>query len=159
MEPYVETIFSYKDTRGTLNELGDWGPQFPINVKWSSSKKGVVRGLHWQHGKSQQKKYISVISGKIFDVCLNLETQKIYTFDICSKQKNRLFVPAGYAHGFQALEENTIVLYASSPGYDQKSERAVSPLIITRFGIDWPLTPLMSEKDTYAPKQLDNYLL
>jgi len=156
MKPFLEKIFSYEDVRGDLNELGEWSSESTINVKWSSSKKGVVRGLHWQQGESQQKKYISVISGKIFDVCLNLETHEIYTFYIESNQRSRLIVPSGYAHGFQALEENTVVLYASIPGYDQQSERAVNPAIISRFGINWPLAPLLSEKDSKASTQIDD---
>ena len=154
MIPDIQKIFTHEDTRGTLNELGEWGSGRAVNVKWSSSNRGVVRGLHWQCGVSQQEKYISVISGKIFDVCLNLQTRAIFTFNINCGGGERLFVPAGYAHGFQALEDDTVVLYTSIPGYDEQSERAINPKIISQFGVEWPLDPLLSVKDSTAPTNL-----
>ena len=104
----------YADKRGNLKELFN---QNKINTKFifefvSLSKKNVIRGLHFQI-KKPQAKFISVVYGKIFDVVIDLR-KKSKTFGkiLDSKKNTSLYIPEGFAHGFKALKDNSIMLYA-----------------------------------------------
>jgi len=108
----------YSDKRGNLKELFN---RKKINTKFtfefvSLSKKNVVRGLHFQI-KKPQAKFISVISGKIFDVVIDLRKKsktfgKKFEIVLDSKKNTSLYIPEGFAHGFKALKNNSIMLYA-----------------------------------------------
>ena len=79
-------------------------------------KKNVVRGLHFQI-KKPQAKFISVISGKIFDVVIDLRKKsktfgKKFEIVLDSKKNTSIYIPEGFAHGFKALKNNSIMLYA-----------------------------------------------
>ena len=110
--------FIYSDKRGNLKELFN---QNKINKKFifefvSLSKKNVIRGLHFQV-KKPQAKFISVLYGKIFDVVIDLRKKsktfgKKFEIILDSKKNNSLYIPEGFAHGFKALKNNSIMLYA-----------------------------------------------
>ena len=110
----------YSDKRGNLKELLN---QKKTNIKYifefvSFSKKNVVRGLHFQI-KKPQAKFISVLSGKIFDVVIDLRKKsktfgKKFEIILDSKKNTSIYIPEGFAHGFKALKDNSIMLYACS---------------------------------------------
>ena len=120
------------------------------------SHRGVIRGLHYQI-KHPQGKLIRVIHGKVFDVAVDIRrsspTFGKWVGEILSSENSRqLWVPAGFAHGFLALVDNTELLYKTTQYYDPEFERSIhwnDP----ELAIDWPLNgvePLLSEKDAYA---------
>lgn len=122
----------------------------------SISRKGVLRGLHFQRSPFAQGKLVRVVHGAAFDVAVDIRqgspTYGKWVGETLSAQNRRqLWVPEGFAHGFIALEDGTEFLYKTTNFYDKASEGAVrwdDPTI----GIDWPMgAPLLSEKDAQAP--------
>ena len=117
----------------------------------SFSKKNVVRGLHIQT-KKPQGKFITVIKGKIFDVALDLRKKsktfgKIYSCVLSEKNSNSIFIPPGFAHGFQSLERETYVIYSCTKYRDKKSEITID-LNDKNLKIKWPSKiKILSNKD------------
>lgn len=119
----------------------------------SCSKKGVVRGLHYQLPPFEQAKLIRVVSGKIFDVALDLrKNSKTYGCwvgeYISSDNKRMMWIPEGFAHGFIALEDNTHVIYKVNNYYSKVHERSIH-YINNDFKITWPYDGdiIISSKD------------
>ncbi len=120
----------------------------------SSSKKHVLRGMHYQKGEKQSK-LVRCLSGEIFDVAVDIrKTSKTYgqwVGVLLNEKKPQLFyVPKGFAHGFCVLSEQAHVVYKVSAYYDEsleKSFRYNDPFI----QIKWPIeAPLLSLKDQKA---------
>ena len=116
------------------------------------SKKNVLRGLHYQLNKPQAK-LITVISGKIFDVAVDIRKHsptygKYVSAILSSENKSSLFLPEGFAHGFQTLEDNTCVFYKLSNYYSPEHEITLKWNDPTS-GIEWGAknTMHMSDKD------------
>ncbi len=118
----------------------------------SVSKKGVLRGLHYQLEPKPQGKFVSIISGSIMDVAVDLRpSSKTYLRHVTNYLNNKsgdaVWVPEGFAHGFLALEDNTIVVNRSSNEYDPNLEAGLrwdDPML----KIEWPIKePVLSEKD------------
>jgi dTDP-4-dehydrorhamnose 3,5-epimerase len=131
----------------------------------SFSKKGVLRGLHFQKGKHAQAKLITVLSGRIQDVVVDLRKDsptfaQHFSIELDSATKKQLFVPRGFAHGFLTLSESAEVFYKCDNYYCQSSE---SGIIFNDFylNIDWR-TPegnlMISDKDSILPT-LENAIL
>ncbi|MAU14716.1 MAG: dTDP-4-dehydrorhamnose 3,5-epimerase [Muricauda sp.] len=127
----------------------------------SFSKKGVLRGLHFQKGKYAQAKLVSVLEGRIQDVVVDLR-KKSPTFgehlsiELNSEDKRQLFVPRGFAHGFLTLSDVAKVFYKCDNYYNRESEGGIR-FDCPQFEIEWLITTnglQLSEKD----KNLPNYL-
>ncbi|WP_024508304.1 dTDP-4-dehydrorhamnose 3,5-epimerase [Bradyrhizobium sp. ARR65] len=123
----------------------------------SVSRKGVLRGLHYQLPPHAQGKLVRVVRGAAFDVAVDIRKSS-GTFGrwagalLTAENRRQLWVPVGFAHGFLALQDDTEFLYKTTDIYSKADERCIrwdDPDI----GIDWPLTesPIMSEKDAQAP--------
>jgi len=119
----------------------------------SYSKKNVIRGMHFQYS-DQQSKFISVLKGEIFDVCIDLrknsKTFGSYFSTILSEKNSKsIFIPEGFAHGFCSLKSNSMVLYKNSKYYSQKNQFGIM-WNDTDLDIDWPIkNPIISKKDKY----------
>ena len=149
---------AYKDKRGYLRELlieKELKIKFKFQIL-SISKNNVLRGLHFQY-KKPQGKYISVIKGKIFDVAVDLrKNSKTYGqhFSIVLSATNykSVFIPAGFAHGFQTLGKENIICYNCTEYRSAKNEHGLSykdPFL----KIKWPKkNPIVSIKDNNAKK-------
>ena len=134
-----------------------------IDVKFvqdnqSRSRKGVLRGLHFQT-KKPQGKLVRVISGMVFDVGVDLRKNSI-TFGkwvgaiLSSENKRQLYIPAGFAHGFLVLSDSAEFVYKCTDFYDPQNEGGIiynDPDI----NIEWPITNdmdiLLSSKDRRLP--------
>ena len=119
----------------------------------SKSYKGVIRGLHFQAPPFEQTKLVRCVSGNILDVAVDLrKNSKTYgnyfSIELSSENNKQLFVPKGFAHGFQILSETAIVNYKVDNYYNPKSD---SGLIWNDkdLSIDWnlDLKPILSKKD------------
>ncbi|MFN3198357.1 MAG: dTDP-4-dehydrorhamnose 3,5-epimerase [Bradymonadia bacterium] len=122
----------------------------------SVSRKGVLRGLHLQHPNGQGK-LVSVLSGRIFDVVADVRLDsptygEWLGVHLDGVSRHQLYVPSGYAHGFLALEDDTVVQYKCTAFYSPGDELSViwnDPTL----GIDWPISdPIQSVKDAAASK-------
>lgn len=115
----------------------------------SMSAKGVVRGLHFQKVKTQDK-LVRVVTGKAIDVVCDLRNEsptfgKIFRVTLDSELCNQLFVPAGFAHGFITLEDNTIFCYKCSDSYCPEGEGGIKFIlpdidnyILSEKDLKWP---------------------
>jgi dTDP-4-dehydrorhamnose 3,5-epimerase len=131
--------------------VADW-----VQDNQSSSKKDVLRGLHFQRPPHAQAKMVRLAQGRAIDVVVDLrrdsptygQHQKV---ELSAAKGNILFVPAGFAHGFRALEDDTLFLYKCSDYYAPGSEGGLRWNDPT-LAIDWGTTaPLVSGKDEELP--------
>lgn len=149
----------YKDSRGAFVEKfsakifqESTGQSIElIQINESSSCLNVLRGLHYQISKPQGK-LVTVISGSVLDVAVDLRTfsstyGQAFCVELDATSKHSLWIPRGYAHGFLALSEEVIFSYMVDNIYDSKSEQTLlwdDPAL----NIDWQIiNPIMSEKD------------
>ena len=119
----------------------------------SKSNKGVVRGLHFQLPPFEQTKLVRCVSGKILDVVVDLRTNsktygKSFSIELSSENNKQLFVPKGFAHGFQVLSEIAIVNYKVDNFYNPKSDSGII-WNDKDLSIDWNpnIKPVISSKD------------
>lgn len=124
----------------------------------SESSRGVLRGLHFQKPPLAQAKLVRCLKGEILDVALDLRkksrTYGLFETNLLSdKNKNKLFIPKGFAHGFIVLSESAIVSYKVDNYYDPKYESGVL-WNDTDLNIDWKIKAneiIVSEKDKSLP--------
>lgn len=121
----------------------------------SFSKTGVIRGLHFQKYPNEQGKLVSVLSGEIFDVAVDIrQNSKTYSkwFGVILSEENRtmFWIPPGFAHGFQALQDSHVYYKATNEfsARDDAGIRWNDPVI----AIKWPIQdPIVSDKDSKLP--------
>ena len=124
----------------------------------SFSKRGVIRGLHFQLNPYSQTKLIRAIEGTIYDVALDLRKGsptfgKWYGIELSSENKRQLYIPKGFAHGFSVLSEQATIMYKCDNFYNQQAEGGVL-YNDTALAIDWKIAPekaIVSEKDKMLP--------
>ena len=147
---------SFNDNRGYFKELtreNNINKRLPFLVM-SFSKKNVIRGLHLQSKKSQGK-FVSVLKGKIFDVAVDLRKNsktfgKYYCCILSEKNSKSIFIPPGFAHGFQALAKENYITYSCTKYRHAKSEIAIK-FNDEDLGIKWPSRKIIvSQKDRKA---------
>lgn len=122
-----------------------------------SKRKGTLRGLHYQLPPHEEAKLIRCVKGAIYDVIIDLRPQsptykEWLGMELSADSYKMLYVPKGFAHGFQVLEDETEVLYPVSQFYQPEYERGVrwdDPA----FGIQWPQPEkrILSQKDRSWP--------
>lgn len=123
----------------------------------SVSNKGVLRGLHYQISPHEQGKLVRVVKGSAFDVAVDIrphsKTYGQHVSILLSEDNKKMFwIPAGFAHGFLALEDGTHFLYKTTDYYSKECERSLnwqSPSL----SIAWPIIDktIVNEKDSSAP--------
>lgn len=118
----------------------------------SISARGVLRGLHAQIPPKSQAKLVRVSQGSILDVVVDLRSSEptfgqYFSIELKQGDGKLLFVPEGFAHGFQALEDNTVVQYKCSNYYHADSEICLNARS-SDLAIEWPIAnDLRSAKD------------
>lgn len=121
----------------------------------SFSQKNVLRGLHFQNPPHAQAKLVSVLRGAVLDVAVDIRKNspsygKHYSVVLSEENKLQFFLPAGFAHGFLTLEDNTLFSYKCSNLYHKEAEGSIlwnDP----ELGIDWQVeNPIVSPKDEEA---------
>jgi dTDP-4-dehydrorhamnose 3,5-epimerase len=142
-----------------FSALGIEGGVTQINQ--SSSKKGVLRGLHFQAPPNDQTKLVRCIKGSLWDVAVDIRRGsptfgKWFGLELSEENKKMLYVPSGFAHGFYSLTEGCELMYlVGKSGYAKVSEGGVrfdDPMV----NIEWPFiaelgAPLVNERDRTFP--------
>lgn len=131
-----------------------------IDIRWiqdnhSQSRKGTLRGLHYQVENAQDK-LVWAVRGEAFDVAVDIRPGSA-TFGkwvgvvLSAAKKNQILVPKGFAHGFCVLSDECEIMYKCSDVYNREGEGGIiwdDPTI----AIDWPITdPILSDKDAALP--------
>lgn len=130
----------------------------PVQDNESKSVKGVIRGLHYQLKPFDQAKLIRVVTGRIYDVAVDLRKNsgtfgKWYGIELDSESKTQFFIPKGFAHGFSVLSEIAIIQYKCDNAYNPRFERGIA-LDDPDLKIEWKLNdvvPVISDKDKNHP--------
>ena len=156
----------YRDARGHFLEVwknpkyADLGiPAHFVQDNYSYSRRGVVRGLHYQVPHPQGK-LICPLHGTIFDVIVDIRHGspsfgQSETFTLEAERGHQLYVPEGFAHGFSVLSEEAFVLYKCTREYAPRGEGSVA-WNDPSLGVKWPITLTdISEKDRNAPHLAD----
>ena len=154
----------FHDERGFFTETYKESEYLEIGIpkfvqdNMSESLKGVIRGLHWQASPHGQGKLISCMSGSILDVAVDVRREsesfgKHVAIELNSNEQISLWVPEGFAHGFQALEDHTRVHYKVTNYWNKDSEFSLK-WDDKLLDINWRTTTqnIISAKDDLAPK-------
>lgn len=121
----------------------------------SMSSRGVLRGLHFQKGEFSQAKLVRVLQGTVVDVAVDLRQSsptfgKYVMVELSAENKRQLFIPRGFAHGFQVLSNTAVFTYKVDNIYAPQAECSIR-YDDPKIGIAWPITNpqelLLSEKD------------
>ena len=121
----------------------------------SKSKKGTIRGLHYQVGYFAQGKLCQVLLGNVLDVAVDIRFGsptfgQYFALELSEEKHNQLWMPPGFAHGFSVLSDEAIFSYKCTSNYSKKDERAII-FNDPDLGIDWKIeSPSVSEKDLMA---------
>lgn len=121
----------------------------------SMSSRGVLRGLHFQKGDFSQAKLVRVLQGTVVDVAVDLRKSsptfgKYVMVELSAENKRQLFIPRGFAHGFQVISDTAVFTYKVDNVYAPQAECSIR-YDDPKIGIAWPITNpqelLLSEKD------------
>ena len=126
-----------------------------------SAQKGTLRGLHFQLYPKAQTKFVRCTKGKILDVAIDLRKgsptyKKWIAVELTEDNKNQLFIPKGFAHGFLTLTDDVEVQYKVDEYYAPECDRSIR-FDDPEIGVDWGTeNPILSEKDVNAPLLKDS---
>jgi dTDP-4-dehydrorhamnose 3,5-epimerase len=152
----------HKDERGifckTFNKkiFKDIGLTFEIKESfYSISSKNVIRGMHFQLPPHDHDKIVFVPKGKILDVVLDLRKKsktfgQYFSIELSEDNKNSIYIPKGFAHGFKTLINNSLTIYFTSTVHELKYDSGIR---WDSFGMDWKVeNPIISKKDNNLKK-------
>lgn len=161
---------TFSDDRGYFMEtynaarFRDSGlPDSFLQDNHSRSRKGVLRGLHYQE-PNPQGKLVRCVRGSVFDVAVDIRRSsphfgRWFGAELTEENRRMLWVPAGFAHGFCATSELADVIYKCTTLYEPQHDRSIA-WNDPRIGIEWPVSePLLSGKDAAAPRLTDASML
>ncbi len=163
IEPHIiidQRGYFMESFNASLNKLLN-GIDF-VQDNESLSNKAVARGLHFQNEPFQQAKLVRVITGAVQDVVVDLRKEsstfgKYFAAVLTGENKYQMFVPAGFAHGFVVLEDNTVFSYKCDNVYSKVHDAGIQ-MIDPHFAVDWVIPPqqwIQSEKDRNLPSFKD----
>lgn len=158
----IKTKNNY-DNRGFLREIyirKNFNKNFIFDY-YSLSKKNTVKGLHFQMNKPQDK-LIILLKGRIIDYCLDLRKNSktflnLFKIKLSAKKGDALFVPAGFAHGYRAIDKENLVLYKNTEYRDKKSEMGIN-IFDKQFSLGLNVNKFISSKKDKANMSLAEFL-
>lgn len=124
--------------------------------------RGVIRGMHFQHAPHGEVKLVKCVQGAIFDVIVDVRAGsptflQWYGAELTAENKRMMYVPQGFAHGFQTLTDYSEITYMVSAFYNKESEGGVK-FDDPAAGIVWPLpVSLVSDKDMKIPLVTESF--
>jgi len=154
---FIIENFNAEDDRGTFvktfhkNSFFSNKVDFDIRESYYSvSKKNVIRGMHFQMPPHDHEKFVYVAKGTIRDVVVDLRKnsrtyKKFISVELSHENKKSIYIPKGLAHGFTALENDTITVYNVATEYNPKADMGIK---FDSFGYNWNIeNPILSERD------------
>lgn len=160
IEPQV-----FSDERGFFSEMYNQKKYVEIGIReffvqdnLSQSKKGVLRGFHYQAPPFDQGKLVSVLRGKVLDVALDIRLNsptygQYVAVELSEKNKRQLWIPSGFAHGFLTLEDDTLFSYKCTNYYSPEHDGGIR-WDDSDVNMEWPdigCNFTISEKDAHLP--------
>ena len=151
---FMETFSAPKFAQG-LASLGLPAPRPFVQENESASRRGVLRGLHYQLPPHAQGKLVRVVQGAVFDVAVDIRRGspsfgRWVGFVLSGSNFRQLWIPPGFAHGFCVLSERVHVEYKCTEFYDREDEIAIAWNDV-QIGIEWPVRdPILSKRDASA---------
>ena len=147
-----------KETFLQINHHKEW-----VQMNHSfTAEKGTVRGMHFQHSPHAEIKMVRCIAGAVYDVAVDLRKDsetflQWYGVELSAENKQMIYIPEGFAHGFQTLTENVELIYHHTEFYTPEAEAGLlynDPML----NINWPLhINNLSERDTKHPIIQSNF--
>ena len=175
-KPFVEEIKLvnhkvFNDNRGSFSKLYSTNNKSFLNKDITikqinishNMKVGTVRGLHFQNPPVIEEKIVTCLKGSIFDVVVDLRKEsknflKWQSISLSEKDNFSIYIPKGFAHGFQTLEVNTSLLYFHSEDYVSAADNGINPLD-PFLNINWPIEiSEISDKDSNQKKIDETFL-
>ena len=161
---WIATNIGHKDERGSF---GEWfrsdvieqqlGINFEVKqANTSTSKKNVIRGLHYSLAAIGQSKWVSCASGTIWDVVVDIRPEsptfkKWVGTELKGSDSKAIFISEGLGHGFMSLENNSVITYLLNSVYSPSEEYSINPMD-PDLAINWPDgNPIIAERDLSAP--------
>lgn len=154
---FILDLLSFKDHRGEFvktihaDTFIKHGLDFAYTESfYSTSKKDVIRGMHFQIPPEDHNKLVYVVKGKIIDVILDLRVNEatfgqFYTIELSDVNRNAVYIGKGFAHGFLSLEDDTIVEYHTTTSQSRACEGGI---LWNSFGYEWSVgLPIISDRD------------
>lgn len=165
---YLIELEKNEDERGSFTryfcekEFAKHGLKLAIkqsNISYNK-KRGALRGMHYQAVPYAEAKLVTCVSGSIYDVIIDLRPDsstycKWFSAELSGKNYMSLYIPEGFAHGFQALADDTTVLYQMSESYRPESGLGIrwdDP----KFKISWPIREIIISKQDLSYPLYDN---
>lgn len=154
-------LISAGDNRGSFTKIFEKDRYFEDDISFavsesfvSVSSKDVIRGLHFQT-RDPQTKLVSVVKGSVWDVVVDLRANSCtfgqwIAFELNEYNHKALLIPAGFAHGFLALENETVMLYQCEGTYDKETDTGIiynDPVLDIKWPIDDMMRTIVSERD------------
>jgi dTDP-4-dehydrorhamnose 3,5-epimerase len=141
--------------RSWMDSLTDFSGSF-VQDNQSLSHYGTIRGLHFQQGEYAQSKLVGVLQGTIMDVVVDIGKDsptfgEQVSVELSAENKQQLWIPKGFAHGFSVLSETALVCYKCDAYYNKEMESGIHPLDQT-LQIDWRIP---NDKQRISPKDLE----
>ncbi|WJZ01576.1 dTDP-4-dehydrorhamnose 3,5-epimerase [Corynebacterium freiburgense] len=164
---YVNEPVCHSDQRGTFHEWfraeefqSALGYRFELRqANMSTSTAGVLRGMHYAEVPPGQAKFVICPVGRILDIVVDIRTGsptfgKHIAVELSEQQRNGMFIPIGFAHGFLALEDSTVA-YLTTAEYSPQTEHTITPFD-TNLALPWPEGDhILSPRDTAAATLFD----
>lgn len=152
----------YRDKRGWFYKpfqdsvMKSLGLNFRVaELYFSSSGKNVIRGMHYQNPPKDHAKLVSCVKGHVFDVVMDIRRTS-NTFGQCAEftlkegDGKSIYIPSGFAHGFCAIEDDSILSYLVSSEHSPEHDAGIS---WDGLGINWPTQqPIISDRDAQLPR-------
>ncbi|MFC1869569.1 dTDP-4-dehydrorhamnose 3,5-epimerase [Thermodesulfobacteriota bacterium] len=169
-DAYIIKLKPHQDSRGVfsrlickkeLRKIGHAKEIFQVNHS-VTSKKGSVRGMHFQHPPKAEIKMVKCLHGSVFDVIIDLRSDsktmlKWHGEILTAENMKMMYIPEGFAHGFQAMEKSSELLYFHTEFYNPEYEGGIrydDPLV----NIEWPLTITdISKRDQSHPLLTEDF--
>lgn len=163
---YIVEPVLHGDERGYFMESfseRDFEAQTGLKVRFvqdneSCSRKGVLRGLHFQKEPYAQAKLVRVVRGKVLDVAVDIRPEsqtfgKYVATELSAENHRQMFIPKGFAHGYVVLEDDTVFQYKCDEYYHPEAEGGIA-WNDPQIAIDWGVAEsevILSEKDKHRP--------